>query len=390
MDCKGSSVPAPVAQRGPLLGVLALVALALLAAGCVSPRAAKPIRPRAHFERGEIFRIVRFVDDAEAAAFGIAVETDEGFDVFAVAGEAGSAQTLPAFMALARTPANLVMTGWAYDLDVLADEGRLLSPVTTPRNVVGVANNYASHAAQTGARLGERVTLFAKSPDSLAGPRDPIPIDAHDALVDYEVELGVVIAAPIARGTRFESSADLLECIGGFVLVNDVSVRDDQLLYGQWWLGKSHERSSPVGPFLLLATEPVKAACAQRGFPNVELTLAVRGEGEEDYQVRQRAYTDAMHSDLVDIVNAIVSAMPLYPGDLIMTGTPGGTALRPGASRRRMGELFLSDPAKRAESFVCSERKSQAAGKTLYLRPGDTVRAEATWLGRQCNPAERR
>jgi len=393
MERKGSVFNASAlrrAPRGPLLGVFACSAVAVLAAGCVSPRATTPVRSPAQLERGQVLRVVRFVDDAETPAFGLAVETDEGFDVFAIDGEAGSAGTLAEFLELARTPAELAMTGWAYDLEGLAEEGRVLSPVTRPRNVVCVGNNYAAHAAQTGSRLGERVTLFAKSPESLAGPRDPIPVDADDALVDYEVELGVVIGRPIPRGTRFDSGADLLDCVGGFVLVNDVSVRDDQLLYGQWWLGKSHERSSPVGPFLLLATDAVKAACAERGFPNVELTLAVRREGGEDYEERQRAYTDAMHADLVEVVNVVASAVSLHPGDLIVTGAPGGTALQVSVSRRRMGELFVDDAAKRAEIFVRSERKRLASGKSLYLRPGDTVRARGTWLGEQRNPVETR
>ena len=373
-----------------MLSVLLSAALALLAAGCASPGVARPARPPAQFARGEICRIVRFIDDEDAPAFGLAVATDEGFDVFAIDGDAGSARTLAEFLEFARTPASLAMTGWAYDLEGLAEEGRVLSPVTRPRNVVCVGNNYAAHAAETGSRLGERVTLFAKSPESLAGPRDPIPVDADDALVDYEVELGVVIGRPIPRGTRFDSGADLLERIGGFVLVNDVSVRDDQLLYGQWWLGKSHERSSPVGPFLLLATDAVKAACGERGFPNVELTLAVRREGGEEYQDRQRVYTDAMRADLIEVVNTVASAVSLFPGDLILTGAPGGTALQVSVSRRRAGELFVGEAAKRAEIFVRSERKRLAAGKSLYLRPGDAVRARGTWLGEQRSPVERR
>jgi len=361
-----------------------------LGGGVRVPERREAGRPPAGLERGEVLRVVRFVDDAETPVFGLAVETDEGFDVFAIDGEAGSAGTLAEFLELARTPASLAMTGWAYDLEGLAEEGRVLSPVTRPRNVVCVGNNYAAHAAETGSRLGERVTLFAKSPESLAGPRDPIPVDADDALVDYEVELGVVIGRAIARGTLFDSGADLLECIGGFVLANDVSVRDDQLLYGQWWLGKSHERSSPVGPFLLLATDAVKAACAERGFPNVELTLAVRREGEQEYEERQRAHTDAMRAGLIEVVNTVASAVSLFPGDLIMTGAPGGTALQVSVSRRRMGELFVGEAAKRAEIFVRSERKRLASGKSLYLRPGDTVRARGTWLGEQRSPVERR
>jgi Fumarylacetoacetate (FAA) hydrolase family len=119
-------------------------------------------------------------------------------------------------------------------------------PIERPGKIVCVGLNYRDHAEEQGVELPEEPLLFAKWPNALIGPGDPIVIPPLVTKCDYEAELGVVIGARV-RGV---SSENALEAVRGYVCANDVSARDLQFKDGQWTRGKSVDTFCPVGPLV--------------------------------------------------------------------------------------------------------------------------------------------
>jgi acylpyruvate hydrolase len=201
-----------------------------------------------------------------------------------------------------------------------------LGPVVRPAKVVCVGLNYRSHIEEMGRGFPDHPTLFAKFPDTLAGPYDDIAVPQASGEVDWEVELGVVIG----RVARNVDEAEAGACIAGYTVVNDVSMRDWQWRTTQWDQGKNFEASTPVGPFLVTPDE--------LGDPEnkgtVDLEIACRVDGE----VMQSARTCDLLFSPAYLVSYISRFTTLRPGDLIATGTPGGVGagrdpkvfLRPG------------------------------------------------------------
>lgn len=210
-----------------------------------------------------------------------------------------------------------------------------------PEKVFCVGLNYRDHAAEANLAVPEHPTLFAKFGRSLIGPQDDLSIPTVSSLVDWEIELGVVIGRP----ARNVSGADAEDHVAGYTIVNDVSMRDWQLRTSQFLAGKTFEASTPVGPFLVTPDE-VGHAHALR------MELAVDGE------VKQRSSTDQMVFSVAQIIADISTIITLMPGDLIATGTPAGVG-------------HVADPA-------------------AYLAAGSTVTCTIDGLGTQtthCVPA---
>jgi 2-keto-4-pentenoate hydratase/2-oxohepta-3-ene-1,7-dioic acid hydratase in catechol pathway len=232
---------------------------------------------------------------------------------------------------------------------------RLLHPVPGAR-IVCQGANYRLHMTESGMDPDRAFNLlFTKSTASLAGPDDDIVRPPHVRLLDYEVELGIVLGKAIS-GPVTVTDGDLAGYIGGFVVADDVSARDVQLPQGQWYKGKSYPTFCPAGPYLCIPG-PHEAA----RWRDLRLTLSVNGI------VRQ----DGLAGDMVFGPAATLTELSglerLEVGDLLLTGTPGGCALRPpGPVTQRLAAL-LPD-ARRWELFV----KSQAR-RAAYLRPGDRV-----------------
>jgi 2-keto-4-pentenoate hydratase/2-oxohepta-3-ene-1,7-dioic acid hydratase in catechol pathway len=195
-----------------------------------------------------------------------------------------------------------------------------LGPPLRPGKIIGIGLNYRDHAAETGQALPEFPTVFAKFPNSVTGPSEPIRLPASSAQVDYEGELGVVIG----RRSRAVPESEALAVVAGYVIVNDVSARDVQNRTSQWTLGKSFDSFAPIGPFLVTADE----------IPDPQqLALAVRVNGE----LVQDSTTANMVFSVAELVCLLSEVTTLEPGDLITTGTPGGV----GAAR--VPPLFLHD-----------------------------------------------
>jgi acylpyruvate hydrolase len=245
--------------------------------------------------------------------------------------------------------------GRATGADVLAAaeptaDGIPLSAVTlrpvipAPGKIVCVGLNYLAHVGETGRDIPEYPVLFTKFAATLTGPFERVPLPPESDQVDFEGELAVVIG----RAGRRIPKESALDHVGGYSVANDVTMRDYQYKTHQWLQGKAWERSSPLGPFLVTADEV--------GDPG-ELELRLTLNGEE----MQAASTAQLMFDVPTLVSRISEFVSLEPGDVLLTGTPGGVGfrrepqvfIRPGdravVEIDRVGrienEFFAEDPA---------------------------------------------
>lgn len=189
----------------------------------------------------------------------------------------------------------------------------LLSPIPEPRgNVIAIGRNYQKHAAETAAVEGREPsppTIFTKAITSLTEPFADIAIDpAVSDNIDWEVELGVIIGRKGANIKRDQARPYVF----GYTVINDVTARDIQSGWGgQYFKGKSLDRSSPMGPWIVTADEIPDPQ-------NLRLQLHVGGVEKQDGNTRDMIYS-------VDAVIEWVSiGLTLLPGTIIATGTPDG------------------------------------------------------------------
>jgi 2-keto-4-pentenoate hydratase/2-oxohepta-3-ene-1,7-dioic acid hydratase in catechol pathway len=190
---------------------------------------------------------------------------------------------------------------------VQLDQVRLAAPVPRPSKIIGIGLNYRDHAAETGQELPTRPTVFAKFPNALSGPYDPIVLPGQSNSVDYEGELGVVIG----RQARNAGEDEALSYVGGYLCVNDVSARDVQNWTSQWSLGKSFDTFAPVGPFLVTAADVPDPQ-------DLDIETRVNGVTVQHSSTANMVFTVAA------LVSQLSAVMTLEPGDIIATGTPGG------------------------------------------------------------------
>jgi 2-keto-4-pentenoate hydratase/2-oxohepta-3-ene-1,7-dioic acid hydratase in catechol pathway len=210
-------------------------------------------------------------------------------------------------------------------------------PIERPQKIICIGLNYRDHAEEQGVALPDRPLLFAKWPNTLVGPGDPIRLPAISHEVDYEAELGVVIGDRASR----VSPDTALETVRGYLCANDVSGRDVQFADKQWVRGKSFDTFCPVGPELVAAAD-------------VPDPQALRIRAILNGQVMQDSTTANMVFGVAEIVSFVSQAITLEPGDLILTGTPAGVG-------------------------VFREPK-------VLLQPGDEITIEIEGLGSLTNP----
>ncbi|CAM2741003.1 fumarylacetoacetate hydrolase family protein [Skermania piniformis] len=235
----------------------------------------------------------------------------------------------------------------------------LLSPVTAPCRVVAQMTNYASHVTDSGMDPASiPLTFFRKSSASISGPVDDIVKPAHVRLLDYEVEIGLVIGRPIPVGTAITAD-NLAEFIAGLVVTNDVSARDIQLPQTQFYEAKSYPTFTPTGPALVLLD-----ADELRRFDDLVLRLWVNGELRQD----SRVGGDMIYPPL-RALQSLTRFQDLAAGDLVLTGTPVGTALSaPPKPVEIIGSLL--PPATKWKLFFGRQAKNPK-----YLHDGDLVEA---------------
>ena len=219
----------------------------------------------------------------------------------------GGAAMLAALRALAANPP-------AHALLALADVA-LQAPIPKPRrNVFCVGRNYMDHVAEgdrtrgiTQSEVPKYPQFFTKAADCVIAPGAKVP--SHEGVtkwLDYEVEL----VAIIGTAGRDISKEKALEHVFGWTIGNDVTGRDLQRRHGQWFKGKSLDRSCPLGPVIVPAAD-LNAA---------DLAIGLKINGEQ----RQASRTSKMIFDVPEIIHQLSAGFTLLPGDVIMTGTPEG------------------------------------------------------------------
>ena len=230
--------------------------------------------------------------------------------------------------------------------------------MTAPARIVAQMVNYRSHAIDSGMNPDTvPPAFFRKTSHSLTGPAGDVIRPDGVSFLDYEVELGLVIGADMPVGTVV-TDATLDRYVAALVVANDVSARQVQLVKTQFYEAKSYPTFTPAGPWLTL----VDAADLAR-LSSLRLTLSVNGE------MRQDAFAADMIVRPAEALTLLSRFQPLAPGDLLLTGTPGGTALKAPA-KRRGGLAGLLPPATRWQLFF----RRQAANPR-YLHDGDVITA---------------
>jgi len=191
---------------------------------------------------------------------------------------------------------------------------RLEAPIQKPSKIICVGQNYREHILEMGRELPKFPVLFAKYETTIRGPQDDIEFYPISEQLDYEAELAVVIG----KRARNVSQADALNYVAGYTVANDVTYRDFQRRTMQWLQGKAVDGSLPLGPWLVTSEELPDPS-------GLQMTLTVNGE------VRQNTNTDNLVFNVPFLVEYISNLMTLEPGDIILTGTPGGvgTAMNP-------------------------------------------------------------
>lgn len=207
-----------------------------------------------------------------------------------------------------------------------------------PSKIFCIGLNYRNHILETGLELPDYPTVFAKYGQTLTGPFADITIPEVDHRLDYEGELAVIIGAPGKNIPKNQA----IRHVGGYAISNDISLRGFQGRTDEWMQGKIFEATTPVGPWLVSTDDFADDA---------QLTTLVNGE------VRQHDSVNDLVFGVPELIEYLSQMITLLPGDIIMTGTPGGVAL-----------------AMRDEN-----------GRRPWLRPGDVVETRIEGLGAQRN-----
>lgn len=211
-------------------------------------------------------------------------------------------------------------------------EVKIEAPLLNPGKIICVGHNYRDHILEMGRQLPENPVVFAKFANTVIGPQDDIPFYPISEQLDYEAEFAFVVGKK-AKGVSREEALDY---VAGYTIANDITYRDIQRRTLQWLQGKTVDGTAPMGPWLVTTDE----------LPNpsgLEMVLTVNGEE------RQRANTDNLVFDVPHLVEFLSNLMTLEPGDIVLTGTPGGVG-------------FAREPQ-------------------VFLREGDVVKIEIDKIG---------
>lgn len=188
---------------------------------------------------------------------------------------------------------------------VPVDGADLASVVTKPGKIICVGLNYRKHIQEMGRDLPEYPTLFSKYAETLIGPNDDIELPEQDDAIDWEAELAVIIG----KSGRHISEQDAAAHIAGYSVCNDVSMRTWQFRTKEWLQGKNWENTTPLGPVLVTSDEWTPGG-----------TISTRVDNE----LMQEASTGDLVHGPEFLVSYISTMITLNPGDVIITGTPGG------------------------------------------------------------------
>ncbi|MFS0644081.1 fumarylacetoacetate hydrolase family protein [Siminovitchia sp. 179-K 8D1 HS] len=194
------------------------------------------------------------------------------------------------------------------------------APVTNPGKMICVGHNYREHILEMGRELPTHPVVFAKFANTIVGPEDDIPFYPISEQLDYEAEFAFVVG----KRAKNVSQEDALDYVAGYTIVNDVTYRDIQRRTIEWLQGKAVDGSAPMGPWLVTSDELTDPS-------GLEISLSVNGEE------RQRSNTSNLVFTVQRLVEFLSELMTLEPGDVILTGTPGGVGVA------REPQAFLKD-----------------------------------------------
>ncbi|MCQ6282315.1 fumarylacetoacetate hydrolase family protein [Bacillus sp. EB600] len=194
-----------------------------------------------------------------------------------------------------------------YRLVYALNEVKVEAPVPAPGKMICVGHNYREHILEMKREIPQYPVVFAKFANTVVGPQDDIPFFPISEQLDYEAEFAFVIG----KRARNVSQEEALDYVAGYTIVNDVTYRDIQRRTIQWLQGKTVEGSAPMGPWLVTSDELTDPS-------GLEVILAVNGE------VRQHTNTANLVFSVQYLVEFLSNLMTLEPGDIILTGTPGG------------------------------------------------------------------
>jgi 2-keto-4-pentenoate hydratase/2-oxohepta-3-ene-1,7-dioic acid hydratase in catechol pathway len=196
--------------------------------------------------------------------------------------------------------------------DFRLDEVVPLPVIPNPGRILCAGLNYVAHRAEGQHKTDAAApTIFLRLPESQVGHGRPLVCPRESDQFDYEAELAVIIG----KGGRRIAAANALSHIAGISAYNDASVRDWQLLMGQWSPGKNFPATGAFGPWMVTADELP---------PDSVLSLVCRLNGQE----MQRTTTDLMMFGIAELIAFVSTFTTLEPGDVLVTGTPGGVGLR--------------------------------------------------------------
>jgi len=217
------------------------------------------------------------------------------------------------------------------------DQVTLLAPILNPSKIVAVGQNYMDHCREQGVEPPTSPVLFTKFPSAIVGPGAEIRWDpALSRQVDYEVELAVVIG----RTARRVPKEQALDYVAGYTVCNDVSARDLQFSDGQWVRAKSLDTFCPLGPWLVTRDEISDPQ-------DLAMRTILNGETVQDSSTREMIF------GVAELIAFSSHAFTLFPGDVIVTGTPPGVG------------VFRDPP--------------------VFLKSGDTITVEVEGIGSLTN-----
>lgn len=185
------------------------------------------------------------------------------------------------------------------------EELQWLSPVARPGKIICIGRNYLAHAEEQGKEKESEPLLFSKYSSCLVGHQSQVQYPTHTQNLDYEVELAVIIGK---KATKIRNNP--ISYIFGYSVANDLTARDVQKAEKQWTRGKAFDESLPIGPWIK-TSDSVDPS-------NLEIWLTVDGEK------RQHSNTNRLIFDIPYLIQYISDTITLFPGDIILTGTPAG------------------------------------------------------------------
>jgi len=215
---------------------------------------------------------------------------------------------------------------------------RWTPPAPAAAKIIGIGLNYRDHALETGQPIPQDPVVFLRVGTSLVPHEGTIMATPLSDQLDFEGELAVVVGRRARRVTK----AAALSHVFGYTVANDASLRDFQLRTPQWTLGKNFDATGALGPEIVTADElPAGAA-------GLAIRTRLNGETVQSSNTRELIF------DVADLVSRLSAVMTLNPGDVILTGTPGGV----GGLRK----------------------------PPLWMKPGDTCEVEIEGIGTLVNP----